>query len=404
MPYTSPAILAILAIPHTSQYQSRQATRYLTPMTRLSQLIAALEAIAPPALQASYDNSGLLVGDPNTPVKGVLVTLDCLEATVEEAVETGCNVIVAHHPIIFSGLKRLTGKTYIERTVIAAIRQQVAIYAIHTNLDSVLREGVSGRLAQLLGLSELSVLQPLPGSLRKLAVYVPEDHTDEVAEAMFAAGAGRIGNYDQASFRTRGTGTFRPLSGANPAVGLVGVDERVLEDKLEVVVPQVLAKAVLSAAREAHPYEEMAYDLYSIESHHPDFGIGAIGMLPGPMRYGEWLEYLCDALELDGLRVTDAIGEPIQRVAVCGGSGASLIASAKQKGAQAYVTADVKYHEFFDAEESLVICDIGHYESERHTIELLYEMISRQFDTFAARMTTRETNPVRLYTPATTAL
>ena len=372
-------------------------------MTRLAQLTAALEAIAPPALQASYDNSGLLVGDPDAIVRGVLVTLDCLETTIEEAVETGCNVVVAHHPIVFAGLKRLTGKTYVERTVIAAIRHGVAIYAIHTNLDSVLAEGVSGRLARLLGLTDVTTLAPLPGTLRKLAVYVPEANTDEVADAMFAAGAGRIGNYDQASFRTPGTGTFRPQAGARPAIGSLGTDERVTEDKLEVVVPAVLAKAVLAAARAAHPYEEMAYDLYAVESMHPDFGMGAVGTLPGPMRYGEWLEYLCDALELEGLRATEAIGTPIHRVAVCGGSGASLIAAARASGAHAYVTADVKYHEFFDADGALVVCDIGHYESERHTIELLYEMISRRFDTFAARMTRRETNPVRLYVPTALA-
>lgn len=368
-------------------------------MTRLSQLIHALEAIAPPALQAPYDNSGLLVGEPNAIVTGVLVTLDCIETTVEEAVETGCNVIVAHHPIIFGGLKSLTGKTYVERTVIAAIRAKVAIYAIHTNLDSVLAQGVNGRIAQKLGLQDVTVLQPHPGTLSKLAVYTPRDATEAVAHAMFDAGAGRVGNYDRASFRTPGEGTFRPQEGASPAIGRIGDLERLAEDRLEVLVPRVLAKAVLAAAKTAHPYEEMAYDLYNVEATHPDFGMGAVGTLPQPMRYAEWLDYLCDAMDIEGLRVTEATGEHIERVALCGGSGSSLLKAAIGAGAQAFVTADFKYHEFFDADNRIVICDIGHYESERFTIDLLYELISRQFDTFAARMTSRDTNPVRYYVP-----
>ena len=369
-------------------------------MSTLRDLISYLESIAPPALQASYDNSGLLVGDPNTTITGVLVTLDCLEITIDEAVETGCNVIVAHHPIIFSGLKRLTGSNYIERTVMAALRQNVAIYAIHTNLDSVLAQGVNGRIAQKLQLEDVQVLKPSDQGLQKLAVYVPKANTNQVAAALFKAGAGQIGLYDQASFRSSGQGSFRPLSGANPSIGEVGELERVEEDKLEVVVPRVLAKAALQAARQVHPYEEMAYDLYDIHGAHHDFGYGAIGTLPQPMRYRDWLDYLCDCMELDGLKVTEPGKGLISKVALCGGSGSFLLASAKTHKADAFVSADFKYHEFFDADAQIVICDIGHYESECYTIELLYEIISKRFDTFAARMTERDTNPVRWYVPS----
>lgn len=374
---------------------------------QLDTLIHALETLAPSVLQASYDNSGLLVGEPDTEITGVLVTLDCLEATVQEAIDTGCNVIVAHHPIVFSGLKRLTGRTYVERVVMAALRADVAIYAIHTNLDSVLREGVSGRLAAKLGLTAVTTLVPARDALQKLAIYVPMDPADlvdEVASAMWRAGAGQIGHYDEASFRTKGRGTFRPLPGAEPAVGAAppegeaaGSRESVAEHKLEVVVPRVLAKAVLRAAREAHPYEEMAYDLYDVAGAHPDYGMGAVGDLPEDMRYDAWLDYLCERLDLTGLKVTADTGRPIRRVAVCGGSGSSLLGAARGTSADAYVTADFKYHEFFDAEGDCVVCDIGHYESERHTIDLLQEFISTRFGTFAVRKTALDTNPARLY-------
>ncbi|MFK8057772.1 MAG: Nif3-like dinuclear metal center hexameric protein [Saprospiraceae bacterium] len=371
-------------------------------MAKLRQLIAYLERMAPPALQASYDNSGLLVGNPDLDIEGVLVSLDCTEEIIAEAVAVGANVVVAHHPIVFSGLKRITGKTYVERTIIAAIKNDVAIYAIHTNLDSVLARGVNGRIADRLGLENVKVLSPSKNTLNKLAVYVPHESTEAVATAMFEAGAGKIGDYDQASFRSAGLGTFRPLDGANPAIGEVGSQERVNEDKLEVIVPRVLAKAVLAAAKRAHPYEEVAYDLYALESNYADYGMGAYGELPEPMEYDEWMAHLCNTMELEAVKHTAPTGQLIKRVAVCGGVGSFLLPAAKGVGADVFVTADYKYHEFFDAEGSLVICDIGHYESERFTIDLLYEAISTRFDTFAARMTSRNTNPVRLYFPAGT--
>ena len=367
--------------------------------TTVAQLAAHLEAIAPPALQAGYDNSGLLVGEPATAITGVLCSLDCTEAVVAEAVERDCNVVVAHHPIVFAGLKRLTGRTYVERTVMSALRQNVALYACHTNLDSVLARGVNGRIAERLGLRDVRVLAPTRDALRKLAVYVPAAGVDAVAEALWSAGAGQVGRYDRASFRGAGTGTFRPLAGARPAEGAVGANEAVAEVKLEVVVPRVLAQAALAAARAAHPYEEMAYDLYDVDGAHHDFGAGAVGELEREMSAGEWLAALAERMDLRYVRHTVAPERPIRRVAVCGGAGSFLLGAARRAGADAFVTADYKYHEFFDAEGQAMICDIGHYESERFTIDLLYESIADRFRTFAARKSERDTNPVRLYTP-----
>ena len=367
--------------------------------TTVAQLAAHLEAIAPPALQAAYDNSGLLVGEPATEITGVLCTLDCTEAVVDEAVAHGCNVVVAHHPIVFSGLKRLTGRTYVERVVMSALRQNVALYACHTNLDSVLARGVNGRIAAELGLRDVRVLAPTPDALQKLAVYVPTEHVDAVAEALWAAGAGQLGRYERASFRSGGTGTFRPLEGASPAAGAVGRDEAVAEVKLEVVVPRVLAQATLRAARRAHPYEEVAYDLYDVAGAHHDFGAGAVGELERAVDAGEWLALLSERMGLRYVRHTAAPDRPIRRIAVCGGAGGFLLGAAKGAGADAFVTADYKYHEYFDAEGRLMICDIGHYESERFTIDLLYESIADRFRTFAARKSERDTSPVRLYIP-----
>ena len=373
--------------------------------TTVAELAAHLEAIAPPALQAPYDNSGLLVGEPATEITGVLCSLDCTEEVVAEAAARGCNVVVAHHPIVFGGLKRLTGRTYVERVVMSALRQNVALYACHTNLDSVLARGVNGRIAERLGLRDVRVLAPAERALRKLAVYVPTERADAVAEALWGAGAGRVGRYDRASFRSPGTGTFRPLAGARPAIGeapvgaAAGADERVGEVKLEVVVPRVLADAALDAARRAHPYEAMAYDLYDVDGAHPDFGAGAVGELERDLSAEEWLATLSERMGLRYVKHTDAPDRPIRRVAVCGGAGGFLLGAARGAGADAFVTSDYKYHDFFDAEGALMICDVGHYESERFTIDVLYESIAEQFGTFAARKTRRDTNPVRLYLP-----
>jgi dinuclear metal center YbgI/SA1388 family protein len=362
----------------------------------IQSVTAHLEALAPLTYQESYDNAGLLVGDPGAPVRGILVTLDCTEAVVEEAIRRGCNLIVAHHPIVFKGLKKLNGRTYVERTVLRAIRADVAIYAAHTNLDHV-TPGVNHHLAGTLGLANVRILSPKKGLLQKLTTFVPTEATQPVLDALYAAGAGQVGAYQNCSFRSEGTGTFRPTEGTRPAIGQVGTDEEVREDRVEVLLPAHRAGAVLRALRAAHPYEEVAYYLSALENEYQDVGAGAIGELPEPLDEALFLAHLRDRLGLRVVRHTPLRERPVRRVAVCGGAGSFLLAEARRQGADAFVTADFKYHEFFDAEGELVICDVGHYESEVGTKELLRKYLSEKFPTFATLLSETDTNPVRYF-------
>jgi dinuclear metal center YbgI/SA1388 family protein len=364
--------------------------------TPLRTLIAALDAWAAPAFQESYDNAGLLVGSPDQPITGVLVSLDATEAVVDEAVARGCNVIVAHHPIIFKGLKKITGRTYVERTVIKAIKQDVAIFAAHTNLDHV-RTGVNAHIAERIGLQNTRVLAPKTGTLSKLVVFVPTTHTQAVLNALHEAGAGQIGNYDRCSFRVGGTGTFRPLSGANPVIGQVNQDELVVEDRVEVIFSTHRERAMLAAMRQAHPYEEVAHDLYALANENPDVGAGMIGTLPEPLAETDFLIHLKQTMQLPLIRHTAWLGRRVARVAVCGGAGSFLLPDALRAGADAFVTADYKYHEFFDADGQTMICDIGHYESEVFTKALIARYLSGKFANFAILLSDTVTNPVNYF-------
>lgn len=365
-------------------------------MPQLRELTAYLEALAPAAYQESYDNSGLLVGDPTAEVTGVLVSLDATEAVVDEALTKGCNVVVSHHPIVFKGLKRFTGRNYVERTVIKAIKNDVALYAIHTNLDNVVG-GVNFMIAEKLGLQNVRILAPKSQVLTKLVVFVPADSTPDVLNALYEAGAGQIGNYDRCSFRTEGIGTFRPLDGANPTIGTVGDEEHVTEHRVEVIFPSHLEHAMVSAMKRAHPYEEVAYDLYALNNQNQTVGSGAVGDLPAPMYGREWLHYLKHQMGLSVIRHTALLDKPIRRVAVCGGSGGFLLNDAVRAGADVFVTADYKYHEFFDADGRITICDIGHYESEVFTKDLLQQHLEKKFTTFAVILAETVTNPVEYF-------
>ncbi|HEV7350494.1 Nif3-like dinuclear metal center hexameric protein [Telluribacter sp.] len=365
-------------------------------MTQLKDVIRQLERLAPPAYQESYDNAGLLVGDPTAQVKGVLLTLDSTEAVVDEAIQRGCNVIVAHHPIVFKGLKKLTGRTYVERTVIKAIKNDVAIYSVHTNLDSVVN-GVNWALANRLGLQHIRILAPKKQLLMKLTFFVPADHTQQVLEAVYGAGAGQIGEYSRCSFRTSGTGTFRPSEEANPTTGERGKDEEVQENRVEVLLPAYLEQAVVRAMRQAHPYEEVAYYLSALENENQEVGIGAVGELPDPMTATDFLTMLKKNMQTPVVKHTEPVHDQIRRVAVCGGVGSFLLPDAIRAGADAFVTADYKYHEFFDAENRILICDIGHYESEVNTKEVLYKYLSEKFGNFALCLSEVNTNPVRYF-------
>lgn len=352
-----------------------------------------LESIAPLSLQESYDNAGLQTGHPLQEITGVLVTLDVTDEVIDEAIQQGCNMIVAHHPLIFGGIKQLTGRTYTERLLIKAVRHQLAIYAIHTNLDNVVG-GVNAMIAEKLGLVSGRVLQPKTGLLRKLVTFAPEAQAGDVRYALFQAGAGGIGNYDHCSFNTEGTGTFRANASANPYVGKRGEDHFEPEVRIEVIYPQWAESAIIRALLKAHPYEEVAYDIYTLANTHKGVGSGYIGLLPADMDEADFLQMVARQMEAKGVRHTALLGRPIRKVALCGGSGSFLIKDAIAAGADVFVTADLKYHQFFDADGRILLVDIGHFESEQYTRNLLERAIREKFANFAVRLSKVNTNPI----------
>lgn len=362
---------------------------------QLREIISALETLAPPSLQESYDNSGLLTGSPDMEVTGILTSLDCTEAILDEAIQHQCNVIVCHHPVIFSGLKRLTGRNYVERTIIRAIREGIAIYAIHTNLDNV-GHGVNAEIARRLGLQNTRILEPLKGRLKLLVTYVPDSHAEEVKSALFAAGAGHISNYDQCSFSQTGIGTYRPLEGANPYSGEMGKRREENEQRVEMIFEDWKESQVLRSLFSRHPYEEVAYNLYALTNEHPQHGAGMIGELPESMETDQFLAMVKNQLTTNCIRHTKPLGE-IRKVAVCGGSGSFLLQRAMSAGADAFVSADFKYHQFFDADDKILIADVGHFESEQFTINLLASYLREKFTNFAVRLTELSTNPINYF-------
>lgn len=362
----------------------------------ISDIVSFLESLAHPSLQESYDNAGLITGQLSQPCTGIVCSLDVTEAVVEEAVSKGCNVIVAHHPIIFRGLKRINGSNYVERTIIAAIKNDIAIYAIHTNLDNVIH-GVSGRMASMLGLQQTAVLSPKEGMLRKLFTFVPADNAAALRQALFSAGAGHIGNYSECSFNSDGTGTFTAGAGTDPYVGRIGEQHQEKETRIEVIFPSHLESRIVEALKKAHPYEEVAYDIVPLANIHEATGAGLVGELPAAMEEKLFLEKLKSVFGLSVVRHTAFRRKPVKRVALCGGAGSFLISKALKSRADVYITADMKYHEFFDAEGRMIIADIGHYESEQFTIGLLQEVLEEKFPTFAVLKTTVNTNPVQYF-------
>lgn len=360
---------------------------------RIKDIMAALEAWAPRSLQADYDNCGLQIGDPDAEVGAALICLDCTEQVVEEASRLGCGLIISHHPVIFRGLKSLSGKGYVERTILAAIKHGVALYAIHTNLDNI-DTGVNAEIGARLGITAPRILAPRTGQLRKLIVFVPIDHADAVRNAVFEAGGGHMGAYDECSFTVGGMGTFRPGEGSHPFIGNEGTRELVSEFRLEFIYPTHQEGAVLAAMRSAHPYEEVAYDLIPLANTHQGIGSGMIGELDKPLEESKFLAMVKEAFGLKVVRHSRILGKPVQRVAWCGGSGAFLIGKAKGAGADAYLTGDIKYHEFFDADSQLLLADIGHYGSEQYTMNLIQRRLGELFPTFAVRLTGMVTDPI----------
>jgi len=352
-----------------------------------------LESIAPRSYQESYDNSGLLTGNPMSEVNGILTTLDCTEDVVDEAMHLKANLIVAHHPILFNGIKKLTGSNYVERVIIKAIKNDIAIYAIHTNLDNV-NTGVNKKLAERIGLTNLKILAPKQGILSKLVTFIPKENAEAVLSALYQAGAGQIGHYKNCSFRVEGTGTFMPDESAKPRIGKSFSQEYVEEVRTEVIFPSHSAPGIMRALRGSHPYEEIAYYITALDNEDQEVGSGMIGDLEPAMEPLEFLKGLKSRMELKLIRHTKLLSTKVQKVAVCGGSGSFLLNHAVQSGAQFFITSDYKYHDFFDADGRITIADIGHYESEVATKELLVEVLTKKFPTFAINFSKTVTNPI----------
>lgn len=362
---------------------------------KISKVIRILEQFAPISLQENYDNSGLLVGDNSHEIKSILITLDITEEVIEEAIAKNCNLIIAHHPIIFSGLKSVTGKNYVERCVIKAIKNDIAIYSMHTNLDNTIH-GVNKKFAEKIGLTKLNILAPKSNTLKKLTTYVPLVNTDDILEALTNAGAGNIGEYESCSFQQTGIGTFKPTKNATPYIGVPGKLESVQENRIEVIVPEYAVNNVLKALNETHPYEEIAYYLTQLENKNQDVGSGMIGELKQEYTPENFLQLLKKNMNLDFIKYTP-YSKNIKKVAICGGSGHFLIQHAKKSGADAFITSDIKYHDFFNAENQIMICDIGHYESEVNTKEIFYEVLSEKITNIALVFSETNTNPIRYY-------
>jgi dinuclear metal center YbgI/SA1388 family protein len=362
----------------------------------IKDVISVIEEFAPPAYQESYDNSGLLVGNKETKITGVLLSLDCVEEVIDEAIQLKCNLIIAHHPIIFGGLKRLTGANYVERTVIKAIQNNIAIYACHTNLDNV-KGGVNAKIAEKLGLINLKILSPKKQLLKKLVTYVPATHLEKVLESLFEAGAGNIGNYDNCSFNTEGTGTFRGNENSNPFIGEKGKLSIENETRIEVIFEAVNESRILKSLLANHPYEEVAFDVYPLENIYQNVGSGMTGEFEKALSETEFLNLVKKAFHLKIVKHTPFLNRSVKKVAFCGGSGAFLIKSAINSGSDAYISADIKYHEFFDAESKILIADTGHFENEQFTPEIFYELIQKKFTTFAPYLSKVNTNPVNYF-------
>ncbi len=353
-----------------------------------------LEELAPLAHAEDFDNVGLLVGDPNMPVQGVLVTLDTLENVVDEAISKNCNLIVSFHPIIFSGLKKLTGSTYVERVVMKAIAHNIAIYSMHTALDNS-NMGVNAKICEVLGIKDPKILIPKKGAIKKLVTYAPLKDAEKVRSALFAAGAGEIGKYSHCSYNLEGTGSFKAGENANPTVGKVGEVHFEKETQINVIFSFEKERDILKALFEAHPYEEVAYEVIALENTNQDLGMGMIGTLEAEMGEKDFLLFLKSRMGASVVRHSEFLGKKVKKVAVLGGSGAFAIPAAKKAGANVFISSDIKYHQFYEAEGQLVIADIGHFETEQFTKDLLVGHLTKKIPNFAVALSESITNPIK---------
>ncbi len=363
---------------------------------KIKEVIHLLEDLAPLTYSEDFDNTGLLVGNYKTEVSGILVTLDTLEDVVDEAIATNCNLIVSFHPIIFSGLKKLTGKNYVERVVIKAIQNNIAIFSMHTALDNSWN-GVNAMICEKLGLINRKVLIPKKETIKKLTTYVPTESSEKVRNALFEAGAGNIGNYSNCSFNTEGKGSFKGEESSNPVVGKVGELRFENETQINVTFHKHIESSVLQALFKSHPYEEVAYEINPLENTNQHLGMGMIAELEASISEKEFLIFLKKTMKTDCIRHSKILNKSIKTIAVLGGSGSFAINAAKQAGADVFITADCKYHNFFNAENDLLLADIGHYESEQYTKELLVAFLSEKISTFAVVLSQTNTNPITYF-------
>ncbi len=361
---------------------------------QVKQITQILEDFAPPALQESYDNAGLIIGSREQIVSGILITLDVTEEVIDEAISLGYNLIVSHHPIVMSGIKRFNGNNYVEKSIIKCIQNNIAVYSCHTNADSV-QKGVNGKICEKLGLINYRILDPKKDSLLKLVTFIPFDHADNVRNEIFKAGAGHIGNYDSCSYNTEGYGTFKGNEGANPFVGDIGKVHVEKEIRVETIFPSFLKNRITAALLKSHPYEEVAYDIYPLKNEWTETGSGMFGELEEPVDEISFLKKVKETFHCGSLKYTNLKHRKIKKVAVCGGAGSFLLGKAKAVGADVFISGDFKYHQFFDAENEIVIADIGHFESEQFTKEVFFEILTKKIPNFAVRLSNVNTNPIK---------
>ncbi|MDP4273497.1 MAG: Nif3-like dinuclear metal center hexameric protein [Bacteroidota bacterium] len=360
---------------------------------KLKEIVSAIENYAPLVYQESYDNAGLTIGTPSQEINSALLTIDVTEEVIDEAIAKSCNLIISHHPLIFSGIKKICGNNYIERSIIKAISNKIAIYSAHTNLDSV-DNGVNKKICEKLGLVNTKILEPATHQLCKLVAFVPVDYAEAVRSAIFEAGAGSIGSYDMCSYNVDGKGSFRASANTHPFVGEIGKLHFENETRIEIIFPKNLQNRITDALLHAHPYEEVAYDIYPLENTYSKAGMGMVGELPVATNELEFLKKIKNTFNIPVVRYTQLRGKKISRVAVCGGSGSFLLKDAIAAGADLYLSADFKYHQFFDADSQIVIADIGHFESEQFTVEIFYDILKKNFPTFAIYLSETKSNPI----------
>lgn len=360
---------------------------------KLQQIISVLEELTPTAYAEDFDNVGLLVGNPNQDINGILVCHDALESVIDEAIQKKCNLVVCFHPILFSGLKKITGKTYVERAIIKAIKNDIAIYSVHTALDNH-KNGVNKIMCDKLGIKNPKMLVEKENFIYKLVTYAPIDNAIQVRKALFEAGAGNIGNYENCSFNSDGKGTYQGNDDSNPVVGEKQEFIEAQETKIEVTFEKHLQNKILKALFGSHKYEEVAYEIYQTENKHQNIGLGMIGELESAQDEKDFLLFVKQKMETGVVRHSDFLGKKVKKVAVLGGSGAFAIQAAIAKGADVLITADMKYHDFFRAENKILLADIGHFESERFTKNYIYDYLTKKMPTFAVILSEINTNPV----------